>query len=172
MPEPSRNLPEDPTRWAKVTRVIEMRLAAVPLRVISAETGVAIATINKWISKYTREFVPVDDLDAIRAKESDMLDRMEQAALGLMAGMNERNKMAALEYPYAMPYGPDDMMKVTDRVLKIQDRRARLLGLDSATKVEATVKVTSVDPEVEALVAELLGGGKLISKAEDIDRIA
>ena len=171
--EEKRNLPEDPVRASKIVRAVGMRLDSVPYRVIADELGVSIATITKWISKYMREYVPVEDLDALRAKEADILDRMELACVTLLKQMAQANENAAADPDFTgLRYGPDDVMKVHDRMLRIQERRTRLLGLDSATKIEATIALTAIDPEVEALVSELLGGGPLMSDPRDIDHIA
>lgn len=51
------------------------------------------------------------------------------------------------------------------------ERESKLLGLDAALKVEhkGRIKVTGVTEELEALVAELAGGGVLLSNPEIVD---
>lgn len=52
---------------------------------------------------------------------------------------------------------PDDgpVLAAVDRLLKIQDRRAKLLGLDAPTQVQATVtEVTQADLELTDLISE------------------
>lgn len=51
---------------------------------------------------------------------------------------------------------PDNgpVLAAIDRILKIQERRAKLLGLDASTKVEV-LTVDAIDAEIAKLVAEL-----------------
>lgn len=50
---------------------------------------------------------------------------------------------------------PDMTLKATDRLLRILERRAKLLGLDAAVKLEATVhQVTEQDVELAELLRE------------------
>ena len=46
------------------------------------------------------------------------------------------------------------VLQAIDRVLKIQERRSKLLGLDAPTKVEA-ITIDSLDAEIAKLAAEL-----------------
>lgn len=48
------------------------------------------------------------------------------------------------------------VLAAIDRVLKIQERRAKLLGLDAPTKVEA-ITIDALDAEIARLAAELEG---------------
>src|SRR5690606_5993712 len=51
---------------------------------------------------------------------------------------------------------PDDgpVLQAIDRILKIQERRAKLLGLDAPTKIEA-ITMDALDAEIARLSAEL-----------------
>jgi hypothetical protein len=51
------------------------------------------------------------------------------------------------------------VLSAIDRLLKIQERRARLLGLDAPVKHEVR-NVDAVDAEIEQLVARLAAGGQ------------
>jgi hypothetical protein len=46
-------------------------------------------------------------------------------------------------------------LPAVDRVLAIRDRRARMLGLDAPSKVEATLKVELIVRALEDTLAEL-----------------
>lgn len=48
------------------------------------------------------------------------------------------------------------VLQAIDRILKIQERRAKFLGLDAPTKVEA-ITIDSLDQEIAKLAAELEG---------------
>lgn len=49
------------------------------------------------------------------------------------------------------------VLQAIDRVLKIQERRAKFLGLDAPTKVEA-ITIDAIDAEIAKLSAELEAG--------------
>jgi hypothetical protein len=66
--------------------------------------------------------------------------------------------------PHARWGGPDGGvdMWAADRALRIMDRRARMLGLDSPSKVDATIKVELIARALEETLVELglpTGGG-------------
>src|SRR3546814_17280944 len=47
----------------------------------------------------------------------------------------------------------DPIMKIVDRILKVAERRAKLLGLDKPVRVEATVQqVDSMDMELAEMI--------------------
>ena len=72
----------------------------------------------------------------------------------------ELAKLDLLEHellPVALSGGPKGgvSLRAVDRVLAIRDRRARMLGLDAPSKVEATFKVELVVRALEDTLAEL-----------------
>lgn len=83
----------------------------------------------------------VEDREALRTREGDLLDRLQQALL---------------------PRALQGHLGAADRVLAIQQRRARLLGLDTPAHVELTgqgggplqVDVTELERRLERLVTQ------------------
>lgn len=161
------NLPDDPKRRDRISRMVEMRLNGNSYRVIGEEFGVSAQTACKTITKHIHEYVPVEDLQALRAKEADILDKLDASAIGMLRQMHRVNEQQ-VEMGDRLAYVPEDLLRVYDRILKIQERRAKLLGLDAAMKIDAQISVHRVDEEVEQLVADLLGGGQLLSTEEDM----
>lgn len=94
--------------------------------------------------------------DEVRVQELERLDRyarkaeevLDRAHYAHSAGRLITMKDEAGESRPVLDDGP--VMAALDRLVKIQDRRARLLGLDAPTRVEATVR-----SETDAAIAEL-----------------
>ncbi|MET9701693.1 hypothetical protein [Streptomyces griseus] len=93
--------------------------------------------------------------DEVRALELERLDRLEAAANEVLEREHVTVSNGRVIVLNETPL-PDDgpVLAAIDRLLKIQERRARLLGLDAPTK-----QAISITPEraaaLEALVEEL-----------------
>lgn len=99
--------------------------------------------------------------EEVRAMELDRLDQLQQIALGVMGAdhpLVSEGRVVRVELPDGtkvplQDHGP--VLAAMDRFLKIQDRRAKLLGLDAAMKVDATItETTQIDIEAAEMVAE------------------
>ena len=79
----------------------------------------------------------------VRAMELERLDRLYEAAVGVL----ERHHVTVSQGRVVQLDGeplPDDgpVLQAIDRLLKIQERRARLLGLDAAQKMDVSGNVS------------------------------
>lgn len=126
----------------------EMRLRGMSIRAIAAATGLSVTTAWRRIDCEITE-----TLDPLRAKvrelEIERLDRMQLIVLAVL----DREHVVISDG--RVVYRTDDdgkrapvldsgpALAAIDRLLKIQERRARLLGLDAAVKVDATVTETT-----------------------------
>jgi hypothetical protein len=120
----------------------------MPLRAIAAATGLSLTTVWRRIDCEITE-----TLDPLRAKvrelEIERLDRMQLLVLAILERehyviSDGRVVHRTDEHGEKIPLqdsGP--ALAAIDRLLKIQERRARLLGLDAAMKVDATVTETT-----------------------------
>jgi uncharacterized protein YicC (UPF0701 family) len=138
---PSANNPEV---IDKERRVLELRRSGITFDVIAEEVGYASASgaYNAFVRSLKRTLqVPADE---VRQIEIDRLDKLQQAM-----------------WPQAMEGHP----AAIDRIIRIMERRAKLLGLDAPTKLQQEVTVyevgTDIDREVQRL-AELLATGSRI----------
>lgn len=104
------NDPETADRWAKALRY---RRAGMSLARIAAKLGYADASGARYAIVEGMKAIVREPAEEVRAMELERLDRL----------------MLAI-WPKATGKEPD--YDATDRVLKIMDRRAKLLGLDSA----------------------------------------
>jgi hypothetical protein len=96
----------------------------------------------------------------VRRIELERLDRMWESALAIAERFHVVVSNGRVVYDGERPV-EDDMpaLQAIDRLLRIQERRARLLGLDAPTKTEVR-HVDVVDAEIERLVAQLAGTGQ------------
>lgn len=126
----------------------EMRLRGMSIRQIAAATGLSVGTTWNRIDCEIKE-----TLDPLRAKvrelEIERLDRMQQTVLAVLERTHVMVSNGRVIYVEdarghrepALDSAP--VLAAIDRLLKIQERRARLLGLDAAVKVDATVTETT-----------------------------
>lgn len=138
----------------------ELRLRGLSIRQIADETGMSPATVHRRIECEIRETVqPL--AEEVRAMELDRLDRLQQVALAVMGAdhpLVSEGRVVRVEQEDGTKVALQDhgpVLAAMDRFLKIQDRRAKLLGLDAAVKVDATVtETTQEDLELAEMVRE------------------
>lgn len=142
------------------TRVLAMRVEQYPYTEIAVALGISEALAR---TDYVRAIeARKTELDEQRhvtvALELAKLDAAERAAWGVLRARHilaQQGKIVCTED--GRPLEDDaPTLQAIDRILKIAERRSRLLGLDAP--VRAKVEVTdAVDADIERLVAELAG---------------
>lgn len=129
----------DPAVIEKERKVLEMRLAGITFELIAKQVGFASA--GACYNAYKRALIRTlqEPADAVREAELARLDRLMQGVwTQALRGEN----------------------RSVESVLKIMDRRAKLLGLDAPVKQQVEVNThdrDSIDSEVARLVAILDG---------------
>lgn len=108
-------------------RAFELRQMRHPYRAIADELGISVGLAHKDVMAVLDALLPVEDAEALRRQEADNLDRLEAVLLTKMA-----------EQP---------SLAIVDRILAIQARRAKLLGLDAPTQYEGHVEHRIAAPE-------------------------
>jgi hypothetical protein len=137
----SEQAPE-PDDLDREQRIIELRRTGATWRQVADQMGYAGPSgAYQAYQRIANRFIR-PKLEELRDIELDRLDRLQ---LGIWA------KAASGD------------IKAIDSVLRIIEKRAKLLGLDSAQKIELDAKVEthdrdSIDAEVARLVALLEGG--------------
>jgi len=129
----------DPAVIEKERKVLEMRLAGITFELIAKQVGFASA--GACYNAYKRALVRTlqEPADAVREAEIARLDRLMQGVWTQALRGETRS---------------------VDAVLRIMDRRARLLGLDAPIKQQLEVNTyerDSIDAEVAKLAALLDG---------------
>lgn len=145
---------ETATRDAEAAR---LRTRGLTYRQIAAELnmagpGKAHEAVRRVLAETTQE--AADDL---RMVELERLDLMYQAALKVLETEHLTISHGRVIYrdDNGLPLADDGPVLVAiDRMLKIQERRAKLLGLDAPTKANVTVS-DAITTEIERLAAQL-----------------
>lgn len=145
----------------KRARFFSLRLAGHSIRDIARITGSSPNTVQKYINLEVDSIV-VPLREELRKVELERLDDLYRRAVEVL----EREHVHISEGRVVRDLNPETGDKSTivddgpvlaaiDRALKIQDRRAKLLGLDAPTSVQAEVtQVAPEDIELRQLIAE------------------
>ena len=140
----SKKAPE-PAMLEQEAKVIELRRAGLTWATIAAQTGYAGAPGAYKAYQRAAERLIRPNLEEHRDMELDRLDRLQAAVWG-RAALGE--------------------VKAIDSVLKIIDRRSRLLGLDAPQKIQAeviTYDADSIEARLAAIIAATNGTRQISS---------
>lgn len=132
--------------WAKIARELGYTNGAMAQREILVE-----------LERRRREFRGL--LDAQVELELEKLDTMENLMWAIIAHKHiviQHGKVVIDPRTQELILDTAPQMQATDRLLRIQDSRAKLLGLYAAFKVDMKVS-DEVDAKIEALMAEMKG---------------
>ena len=150
---------------ARRAQVVRMRVAGVPVSVIARELGVSESIVYNDVHRSMRaRTAELDEAAAeLRALEVEKLDTMERRTWG--AVHREHLHIAASGkvalHPETEEPLPDDgaTLAAIDRLVKISERRCRMLGLDAVratTIAVAAVPSVDVNREIARVFAELI----------------
>lgn len=147
--------PETPARYAKA---LELRAKGLTYRQIAAEIGggwdakMAHTAVQKALQITVQE--PADQLRQIEVAK---LDAAERAVHRVLEAQHFTVSQGRVVYLGDEPLADDaPILAAVDRLIRIAQRRAALLGLDSPVKQELAASVTY---EVVGVPTDQLGGG-------------
>jgi len=112
--------------YMRRTRALQMLVDGKTKREIAATLGVSVNTVSKdisWMIEHEKADAP-QLVNEIREIESQRLDGWLERASRLLENVD-----------------PDVSLKALDRLVKIAERRAKLLGLDAPVKQEIETSV-------------------------------
>ncbi|QEQ93584.1 helix-turn-helix DNA-binding domain protein [Streptomyces phage Zuko] len=147
---------------ADAKRMFELRTGEAPecagvgwtIARVADEMGCSVFRVQKLLNKYTPKLL---DKDASRHRDIEIgkLDLLEER-LWLMIDEEyytvSNGQVVYFETGEPVP-DIDPVMKIIDRLLKVMERRAKLLGLDKPVRVEATVhQVDNMDMELAEMI--------------------
>lgn len=176
------------TAKEKRAKAAALRVQARTWQQIADECGYGNpGTAYKAVQQHFKEY-PSPDVEELRRVENEKLDKLEQAALGILArqhvvisqgrivgrytGRIMRDETGEFMYRekdgkilpvYEIEELEDDgpLMQAITTVLRIMDRRAKMNGTDVPVVKEETDD-GSVDQEIAALVEEIVATGDMV----------
>jgi hypothetical protein len=128
-------------------RAATMKLNGWTYPMIAEELGIALSTTHEAVERAMKA-VPFDDADTLRKIELAHLDKAQHKALEVLAA---RHLTVSVKGDVALdadgnPVLDDTVaLKAIDSLVKVQTRRAKLLGLDAPTRSVALVGIVTLD---------------------------
>lgn len=120
-------------------RSLELRIQGMTIHQISRAVGVTAAIVSKDIRKVLEERA-VQATEEGRAMERERLQTLHARAWTILEDVSNDAELK---------------LKAIDRLVRIAERRSKLEGYDSPTRVDATVhEVTQQDLELQELLRE------------------
>jgi transposase-like protein len=127
---------------------------------IAEEHGITQQTVSEIITRHRATQGPVDKAEEI-SRASELLDVMIEEAMALVALEGApvtagKDGLVVVDPERKGPHGEpvyvrdySGRLAAIDRVRSLLERKAKLLGLDSATKTEVSGEVTYVIPGLD-----------------------
>lgn len=105
----------------RTRQAFEMRKAGMHYRDIAAKLGVSVGSVHNWVREWSEEYT-LQTEEHFQSIRSESLARLDTALTAIWPQVRKGERGAV------------------ESMLKIEAQRAKLLGLDAPTKVEAEVK--------------------------------
>lgn len=140
----------------KDARAVELRRRHLNYRQIARELGMSTSTAYEAVQRGLADTI-AETNDEVRRQELERLDDLARASLRVLAAPHlvvSQGRVARHPDTGEALVDSGPVLAAIDRLLKIQERRAKLLGLDAPSKVEV-LTMDAVDAEIRKLSAEL-----------------
>lgn len=154
----------DPETARRDAEACRLRAQNLSYRQIAAELGVDVHTAYDAVQRGLRDTLQ-EPADEVRRLELERLDELAQQARKVMLGTHyliNQGNVVRLTRRGAPLEDDGPVLAAIDRLLKIQERRARLLGLDAPQRV--SIDAQNLGEEIRDLIAALVTGDE-----EDLD---
>ena len=128
-------------------RMASLKLAGLTYESIAQEFGISLSGAYQGVERAMKA-VPFPEADTLRKIELTHLDKAQSKALAILEA---RHLMADIKgkviYDDEGNVALDDTvaLKAIDSLVKVQTRRAKLLGLDAPTRVQALIGIITLD---------------------------
>jgi hypothetical protein len=129
-------------------RAAQMRLRGIDCQTIAETLGIALSTVYVAVDSAMKE-VPFADADSLRKIELAHLDKAQSKALEILDKQHVAiSASGKVVYNDGEPVLDDSVaLKAVDSLVKVQGRRAKLLGLDAPTRVQAMIGIITLDEQ-------------------------
>jgi hypothetical protein len=161
MPMPAKTHFEELTLEERDQRMASLKLNGLTYQSIANDFGISLSAVYEGVER-AMQSVPYEDADSLRKIELAHLDKAQSKALKVMDSAHYLTDIEGhLIEDADGDYVPDDSvaLKAIDSLVKVQARRARLLGLDQPIKVEnsgtVNVSISLARETVEAHLKQL-----------------
>lgn len=146
-------------------RVFNLKKLRWSFRRIAAELDVSVATVHADYRQALDELLPVEEVDEMRRADIDLLETQLQIEVHRLRAATE-GPMPETEAELAILLSID-VEKVQLTILRIQERRARLAGLDRPVETTVEHRIVIAAPEQVTSLRDDLAG-----RREDRERRA
>lgn len=148
----------DPGTAARDAEACRLRARNLTYRQIADELGIDVRSAYDGVQRALKDTLqePADDL---RRLELERLDELARQARGVMEATHyvvDKGSVVIWEGSPLLDDAP--VLAAVDRLLKVQERRAKLLGLDSPQRV--SVDAQQIGEDIKGLLAALAGDGE------------
>jgi hypothetical protein len=139
------------------TEALRLRSRGITYREIATFQGVTVAAAYNRVKRALGE-IPKAVADEVRRVELEKLDQWEQATIRILEKFHPYVTMSGklvelsdgrLETPIAVLGDDEPAMKALNTLMKIQDQRAKLLGLYAAKQLQVEITTYEGGGEVE-----------------------
>lgn len=146
-----------PTTAQRDAKAVAMRAAGATYDQIAQALGFSSRSVARRAVERALVETCREPADALRTLELERLDTMSRRAWVILQGPYPLVSAGRVVTDPATGKPLDDyrpVLAAIDTLLRISERRAKLLGLDAPTKVQA-LSMDAVDAEIARLTAEL-----------------
>lgn len=136
----------------KKAEAYRLRLRGLTLRQAAAKLGVSHQTVANW-SRAEADATVIPLANELRTQQLDRLDHMRQSALEVLERYHVVVSQGHVVELDGTPIEDDaPVLAAIDRLLKIEERRSKLMGLDAPTRAEIEARVEPKPAELMALI--------------------
>ena len=142
-----------PDAAGRDAEAVQLRCRGLSYRQIAADLGMSVSSVHDAVHRALAEIVR-EDVGQLRALELERLDSMEAAVWQVLERKHLTVSNGRVVYHEDEPLEDDaPVLHAVDRLLRIAERRARLLGLDQPVRVDvdAALRYEIVGVEVDRL---------------------
>ncbi|MFI9200172.1 hypothetical protein [Streptomyces sp. NPDC053048] len=116
----------------------ELRAKGWHYRRIAEHLGIDVHTAHQAVQRALKAIVQ-EPAEEVRTLELERLDRLYERAVEVLERRHVTVSQGKIIYEGGEPLADDGpVLQAIDRLLRIQERRAKLLGLDAATKTQVS----------------------------------
>lgn len=142
-------------------KAVDMRMAGTSYKTIAEALGYKTASAACQDVSRALEQAVADQTRSVEAYREEELQRLDLLLVEAWTILKRAHITVShgriVKDDYDEPILDDGpTLQAIDRILKIQERRSKFLGLDAPTKVEA-ITIDSIDDAIAKLTAELEG---------------